>query len=751
MTGVVTGTFEGITKGIVEFRTNTADGVLRDPSGNVLWAGPKKVRLVSGELSVVLPATDDTAYAETDWQWCASIKLDGRTSSFLRWFELPEGTTVELASIAGELAPGDPLTHPVAFADVTAALPTVVVPRSLVGTDVTTEVQALIDSFGGGRGVVEFPDGDGMYTFTANLDVKTCTLRGGKPGTSSGDGTVLHFDGDYGIYSSVESNAGYGLENMRVEGSNGGTVTDADQVLVDFTGQNYPQLSNVRIAFGGVGIRLEQGTGFACNYGSFQRVNIDKCYTGVEGLIAGGLGNNTHEFYGGRIWACSTAVHIGTGLSNWNFWGTAFEANTVAGVNSGGLNINFFGARFENPALTGTGGILSSLYLRSGAGRHNDVGSHWSSGLDVIDENDPGVVETNSRKGGGERTAPTKLTSSRNLWTNLQNHDSDGNGIPDGMAVTQSTLGSGYTSSVVADYFDQGTASAVRMLVAGGGAVGVRYYRTVETVPGYQYTISFRYREVLGNPMAFYISDGTSTTTHDILSVGLVEDDTERRVGYTFKALSNQTTFAWPAVGGGTEARDFYLGAWVLSQGDAKDYGTPEPVLVESGGTVYGPLTLKQGVLGVGEVGYVKKPSDTARTNSTLAADPHLTLPVAASGVYEVTGFLIYDGPAAAGDAKFGLSGPAGYSTDYTVIAGAGSVTAGVVTGSGSWGYDDEATLARAVGAADVGTKLVAQIRGFVDVSSTAGDVAVTWAQSTTNATALTVYAGSRLVLRRIA
>lgn len=130
MTGTVTATFEGITHGTVTFKTNTADGVLRDPSGNVLWVGPKKVRIVGGGLEVELPATDDAAYAETDWQWCAVIQPAGRTAPFLRWFELPDGDTVDLSSIAGELAPGDPLTHPIAYADVVADIQD---PESVIG------------------------------------------------------------------------------------------------------------------------------------------------------------------------------------------------------------------------------------------------------------------------------------------------------------------------------------------------------------------------------------------------------------------------------------------------------------------------------------------------------------------------------------------------------------------------------------------------------------------------------------------
>lgn len=130
MTGQVTATFEGLDRGTVTFRTNTADGVLRDPGGNVLWVGPYRVRIVDGAIDVTLPATDDTAYAETEWQWCAEVVIDGRSSGFLRWFELPDGGAVDLSSIAGELAPGDPLTHPITYADVVADIED---PDSVIG------------------------------------------------------------------------------------------------------------------------------------------------------------------------------------------------------------------------------------------------------------------------------------------------------------------------------------------------------------------------------------------------------------------------------------------------------------------------------------------------------------------------------------------------------------------------------------------------------------------------------------------
>jgi hypothetical protein len=140
MTGTVTAeylTYAGApAKGTVTFGTNTTDQQLRDPDGNVVYTGPRKYRLVAGALEVDLPGTDDVAFAETGWQYWARIELDGAPPA-LRWFELPDGDTVDLADIAGELAPGDPLTHPLSYADVVADIQD---PESVIGEALSASI-----------------------------------------------------------------------------------------------------------------------------------------------------------------------------------------------------------------------------------------------------------------------------------------------------------------------------------------------------------------------------------------------------------------------------------------------------------------------------------------------------------------------------------------------------------------------------------------------------------------------------------
>jgi parallel beta-helix repeat protein len=142
MTGTVTAeylTYAGApAKGTVTFGTNTTDQQLRDPDGNVVYTGPRKYRLVAGALEVDLPGTDDVAFAETGWQYWARIELDGAPPA-LRWFELPDGDTVDLADIAGELAPGDPLTHPLSYADVVADIQD---PESVIGEALSASIAA---------------------------------------------------------------------------------------------------------------------------------------------------------------------------------------------------------------------------------------------------------------------------------------------------------------------------------------------------------------------------------------------------------------------------------------------------------------------------------------------------------------------------------------------------------------------------------------------------------------------------------
>jgi hypothetical protein len=137
------------------------------------------------------------------------------------------------------------------------------------------------------------------------------------------------------------------------------------------------------------------------------------------------------------------------------------------------------------------------------------------------------------------------------------------------------------------------------------------------------------------------------------------------------------------------------------------------------------------------------KASGTSRASSTtLTADPVLTVPVVASATYDVELSLLYNGAATgAGDLKYQWSVPsgatfAGWSEGITnpLGVGVGSVTASSVQVSYGNG---------------TGNPLGCKVSGTLFMSTTGGNLVLTWAQNTSNATATTLMAGCKLVARR--
>lgn len=138
------------------------------------------------------------------------------------------------------------------------------------------------------------------------------------------------------------------------------------------------------------------------------------------------------------------------------------------------------------------------------------------------------------------------------------------------------------------------------------------------------------------------------------------------------------------------------------------------------------------------------KAADTSRagTVTALAADPDLTVPLAANDTYSFDLDLLYEGGTqGAADLKVGWTVPAGTTMRYTVV---NTSTTGTCTPGGS----TEATVTVS------GTNGAANLRGIhmggtVFAGGTAGALTLTWATNTSNATATILHLGSRMVLRR--
>ena len=143
----------------------------------------------------------------------------------------------------------------------------------------------------------------------------------------------------------------------------------------------------------------------------------------------------------------------------------------------------------------------------------------------------------------------------------------------------------------------------------------------------------------------------------------------------------------------------------------------------------------------------VIKSADTSRTSTTsLTADPHLTLSVAASATYQVDVVLLYKGPSGAGFFQWDFDIPASAvfvnvasymnsSGNATVQYNSAGVTTQWANTEGTGGSTDDAV----------------RIGGTLAVSSTSGTFDLKWAQHASNGVATSLLSNSTLSARRIA
>ncbi|MGW1154439.1 hypothetical protein ACWD45_24545 [Streptomyces rubiginosohelvolus] len=157
---------------------------------------------------------------------------------------------------------------------------------------------------------------------------------------------------------------------------------------------------------------------------------------------------------------------------------------------------------------------------------------------------------------------------------------------------------------------------------------------------------------------------------------------------------------------------------------------------------------LATGSITVGQTIGVRKPGFTSRASvTTMADDPHLTLAVT-PGEYALDAFLVYDG-AQAGDLKLGWTVPAGSTGSWWPGGPDSGMTA--LASSPRWGaLGDVDTSTLPVGCQGAGILLACRPVGTF-VITTAGTVALSWAQQTTSTTATIIRGQSYLKMTRIA
>ena len=141
------------------------------------------------------------------------------------------------------------------------------------------------------------------------------------------------------------------------------------------------------------------------------------------------------------------------------------------------------------------------------------------------------------------------------------------------------------------------------------------------------------------------------------------------------------------------------------------------------------------------------KTGNTPRTNATLTADPHLSVAVV-PGTYRIDAVLFYDADAAV-DLKLGWTAPA--STSGTWWPGGSDSSNTTQAATARWGaVTDIGTGTLPVAGIGAGTIVTCRPTGTA-VVTTAGTLALAWAQQSGSATATTVRQFSWLSLRRTA
>ncbi len=134
------------------------------------------------------------------------------------------------------------------------------------------------------------------------------------------------------------------------------------------------------------------------------------------------------------------------------------------------------------------------------------------------------------------------------------------------------------------------------------------------------------------------------------------------------------------------------------------------------------------------------KIASTARQNTTTrTADPDLSLAVEANALYKGEFMLIYSSTSATPGFNWAFTVPSGASGYYTYSAGQTTTDTNITFPIASGGGPPTVN-----GTLGLGGKF------WLDTSSTAGNLAIAWAQLSSNAAFVTLEAGSWMEFKRV-
>lgn len=146
----------------------------------------------------------------------------------------------------------------------------------------------------------------------------------------------------------------------------------------------------------------------------------------------------------------------------------------------------------------------------------------------------------------------------------------------------------------------------------------------------------------------------------------------------------------------------------------------------------------------------VRKTADESRSaTTTFADDTHLVFAAEASAVYSMWGWIKYFADNTP-DIKMQFTVPTGCLGEWAWLMPGQSTLAGTVVGYSIRTESNDVNGAR-TGYGTSDTNHYTPVSGLFRMSTTAGNIALQWAQNTSNATATTLYTDSWLMYQRVA
>lgn len=144
-----------------------------------------------------------------------------------------------------------------------------------------------------------------------------------------------------------------------------------------------------------------------------------------------------------------------------------------------------------------------------------------------------------------------------------------------------------------------------------------------------------------------------------------------------------------------------------------------------------------------------KTANESVTSSTVLQDDDHLTAPIVANSVYWVWCVIFYTGPstgAAGADLLMDWDGPTGTTFEWYYDGLSSDVTSSISVLSRKL---QSITDTPAIGTVNTVDTTVF-VKGVVRCGSTSGNFRLQWAQAVSNATPVTLYTDSTLIIRRL-